>query len=152
MMVKALILGLFLGLSGLGLALAQPKIEVKDQWVRLVPPNAKNTAAYMKIENKGTEADKLVDASNNVSKITELHETVGGKMRRVDAIVIPAGKTVELKPGGLHVMIIDLKEPLKEGQTVEIILRFEKSGEIKVQAPVKKGMGQMEHNMPKHGH
>jgi len=147
-MVKALILGL----SALGLALAQPKIEVKDPWVRLVPPNAKNTAAYMKIENKGTEADKLVDASNNVSKITELHETVGGKMRRVDAIEVPAGKTVELKPGGLHVMIIDLKEPLKEGQTVEITLKFEKAGEIKVQAPVKMGMGKMEHHMPKHGH
>ena len=147
-MVKALILGL----SALGLALAQPKIEVKDQWVRLVPPNAKNTAAYMKIENKGTEADKLVDASNNVSKITELHETVGGKMRRVYAIEVPAGKTVELKPGGLHVMIIDLKEPLKEGQTVEITLKFEKAGEIKIQAPVKMGMRKMKHHMHKHGH
>jgi hypothetical protein len=135
-------------LSAVALALAQPKIEVKDPWVRLVPPKSKNTAAYMKIENMGTEADKLVDASGNVSKITELHETVEGKMRRVKAIEVPAGKTVELKPGGLHVMLIELKEPLKEGQTVEITLKFEKSGEIKVQAPVKKGMGGMHH----HGH
>ncbi|WP_448587694.1 copper chaperone PCu(A)C [Thermocrinis sp.] len=144
-MVKALILGL----ATAGLVLAQPKIEVKDAWVRLVPPNAKTTAAYMKIENKGTEADKLIDASNNVSKITELHETVDGKMRKISAIEIPAKKTVELKPGGLHVMIIDLKEPLKEGQTVEITLKFEKSGEMKIQAPVKKGMDKTEH---KHGH
>jgi copper(I)-binding protein len=141
-MVRAVLFGF----SAVALALAQPKIEVKDPWVRLVPPNAKNTAAYMKIENKGTEADRLVDASNNVSKITELHETVEGKMRRVKAIEVPAGKTVELKPGGLHVMLIELKEPLKEGQTVEITLKFEKSGEIKVQAPVKKGMGGMHHH------
>jgi copper(I)-binding protein len=105
----------------------------------------------MKIENNGTEADRLVDASSNVSKITELHETVEGKMRRVKAIEVPAGKTVELKPGGLHVMLINLKEPLKEGQTVEITLKFEKSGEIKVQAPVKKGMGGMHHHHH-HGH
>ncbi|WP_333785181.1 copper chaperone PCu(A)C [Thermocrinis sp.] len=147
-MVKTVLIGLGAG----ALALAQPKIEVKDPWVRLVPPNSKNTAAYMKIENKGTEADKLVDASNNVSKITELHETVGGKMRKVNAIEVPAGKTVELKPSGLHVMIIDLKEPLKEGQTVEITLKFEKAGEIKVQAPVKKAMGKMEHHEHKQGH
>ncbi len=138
------------GLSAVALALAQPQIEVKDPWVRLVPQNAKSTAAYMKIENKGTEADRLVDASNGVSKITEIHETIEGKMRRIKAIDIPAGKSVELKPGGLHVMLIDLKEPLKEGQTVEITLKFEKSGEIKVQAPVKKGMGKMEHHHHKH--
>lgn len=147
-MVRAVLFGL----SAVALALAQPKIEVKDPWVRLVPPNAKSTAAYMKIENMGTEADRLVDASSNVSKITELHETVEGKMRRVKAIEVPAGKTVELKPGGLHVMLIDLKEPLKEGQTVEITLKFEKSGEIKVQAPVKKGMGGMHHHHHHHHH
>jgi len=145
-MVKAVLFGL----SAVALALAQPEIEVKDPWVRLVPPNAKSTAAYMKIENKGTEADRLVDASNNVSKITELHETVEGKMRRVKAIEVPAGKTVELKPGGLHVMLINLKEPLKEGQTVEITLKFEKSGEIKVQAPVRKGKGGMHHHHQGH--
>jgi len=141
-MVKALALGLV----AVGLALAQPKIEIKDPWVRLVPERAKNTAAYMKIENKGTEADKLIDASNNVSKITELHETVEGKMRKISAIEVPAGKTVELKPGGLHVMIIDLNKPLKEGDTVGITLKFEKSGEIKVNAPVKKGPSMKDHH------
>jgi copper(I)-binding protein len=148
-MVRAVLFGL----SAVALALAQPKIEVKDPWVRLVPPNAKATAAYMKIENNGTEADKLVAASSNVSKITELHEMAEGKMRRVKAIEVPAGKTVELKPGGLHVMLIELKEPLKEGQTVEITLKFEKSGEVKVQAPVRKGMGGMHHHHHHHhGH
>ncbi len=139
-------------LSGLllaGLSFAQPKIEVKDAWVREVPPTSKMSAAYMVIENKGKEADRLVDASNNVSEITELHETVEGRMRRVKAIEIPAGGKVELKPGGLHIMLINLKKPLKEGDTVELTLKFEKSGEVKVQAPVRKGMGG---HMHKHRH
>ncbi|MEJ7619494.1 MAG: copper chaperone PCu(A)C [Aquificaceae bacterium] len=144
-MRKVLLGSLFL----VGLSLAQPKIEVKDAWVREVPPTSKMSAAYMVIENKGKESDKLVDASNNVSEITELHETVEGKMRRVKAIEIPAGGKVELKPGGLHVMLINLKKPLKEGDTVELTLKFEKSGEVKVQAPVRKGMGG---HMHRHGH
>ncbi len=144
-MRKVLLGSLFLA----GLSLAQPKIEVKDAWVREVPPTSKMSAAYMIIENKGKEADRLVDASNNVSEITELHETVEGRMRRVKAIEIPAGGKVELKPGGLHIMLINLKKPLKEGDTVELTLKFEKSGEVKVQAPVRKGMGG---HMHKHRH
>ncbi len=105
-MRKVLLGSLFLA----GLSLAQPKIEVKDAWVREVPPTSKMSAAYMVIENKGKEADRLVDASNNVSEITELHETVEGRMRRVKAIEIPAGGKVELKPGGLHIMLINLKK------------------------------------------
>ena len=144
-MRKVLLGSLFLA----GLSLAQPKIEVKDAWVREVPPTSKMSAAYMIIENKGKEADRLVDASNNVSEITELHETVEGRMRRVKAIEMPAGGKVELKPGGLHIMLINLKKPLKEGDTVELTLKFEKSGEVKVQAPVRKGMGG---HMHKHRH
>ncbi len=126
--------------------LAGPKIEVKDAWVREVPPTSKMSAAYMVIENKGDEADRLVDASNNASKITEIHETVEGKMRRVKAIEVPAGKSVELKPGGYHIMLINLEKPLKEGDKVDITLKFEKSGEIKLSAPVKKGTGMMKHH------
>ncbi|MEJ5339699.1 MAG: copper chaperone PCu(A)C [Aquificaceae bacterium] len=132
-------------------ALAQPKIELKDAWVREVPPTSKMSAAYMVIENKGKEADRLLDASNNASEITELHETAEGKMRRVRAIEVPAGGKVELKPGGLHIMLINLKKPLKEGDTVELTLKFEKSGEVKVQAPVRKGMGGQMHQH-RHGY
>ncbi len=125
---------------------AQPRIEVKDAWVREVPPTSKMSAAYMVIENKGKEADRLLDAISNASKITEIHETIEGKMRRVKAIEVPAGGKVELKPGGYHIMLINLNRPLKEGDKVEMTLKFEKSGEIKVQAPVKKGMGGHMHN------
>lgn len=128
----------------LGVALAQPKIEVKDAWVREVPPNSRSSAAYMVIENQGNEPDKLIGAKSDISKVAEIHETVGGKMRRVKYIEIPAGKKVELKPGGYHIMLIDLKKPTKEGQQVELVLQFEKSGQVKVNAPVKKGIGKME--------
>lgn len=136
----------FGGLLLTSLAFAQPKIEVKDPWVREVPPTSKMSAAYMVIENKGRESDKLIDAVSNASKMTEIHETVEGRMRRVKAIEVPAGGRVELKPGGYHMMLIDLNKPLKEGDKVEITLKFEKSGEIKVQAPVKKGMGDHRHH------
>lgn len=129
------------GLSGI--ALAAPKIEVKDAWVREVPPVSSMSAAYMVIENKGDQADKLVGASTNIAKVVELHETVGGKMRRIKALEIPPGKSVELKPGGYHLMLINLTEKPKEGQKVEITLKFEKSGDVKVQANVKKAEGGM---------
>lgn len=140
---------LLAGLLAGSVALAQPKIEVKEAWVREVPPTSRMSAAYMVIENKGNQPDRLIDASNNVSEVTELHETVDGKMRRIKAIEVPAGGKVELKPGGLHIMLINLKKPLREGDTVELTLRFEKSGEIKIQAPVRKGMGG---HMHKHQH
>ncbi|QWK19193.1 MAG: copper chaperone PCu(A)C [Hydrogenobacter thermophilus] len=127
------------GLSGI--ALATPKIEVKDAWVREVPQVSTMSAAYMVIENKGDQADKLVGASTNIAKVVELHETVGGKMRRIKALEIPPGKSVELKPGGYHLMLINLTEKPKEGQKVEITLKFEKSGDVKVQANVKKAEG-----------
>ncbi len=126
-----------------GVTFAAPKISIENAWVREVPPTSKMSAAYMIIKNEGDEADKLIDASNNASKITELHETVDGKMRRVKAIEVPAGGKAELKPGGLHIMLINLNKPLKEGDSVEITLKFEKSGEIKITAPVKKGTGMM---------
>ncbi len=143
--MKATVFGLLLA----SVVFAAPKITVKDAWVREVPPTSKMSAAYMIIENTGNEPDRLIDASNSASKVTELHETVDGKMRKVRAIEVPAGGKAELKPGGLHIMLIDLNKPLKEGESVDITLKFEKSGEVKVTAPVKKGAGMMKMH---HGH
>lgn len=129
---------LVLALSLAGVVYAQPKIEVKNAWVREVPPVSSMSAAYMIIENKGDKPDKLLSASTNIAKTVEIHETLGGKMRRVKALEIPPGKSVELKPGGYHLMLINLVQKPKEGQKVELTLKFEKSGEVKVQADVKK--------------
>ncbi|SNZ14059.1 copper chaperone PCu(A)C [Hydrogenobacter hydrogenophilus] len=121
-----------------GIVYAQPKIEIKNAWVREVPPVSSMSAAYMIIENKGDQPDKLLSASTSIAKVVEIHKTVGGKMRRVKALEIPPGKSVELKPGGYHLMLINLVQKPKEGQKVELTLKFEKSGEVKVQADVKK--------------
>ena len=112
-------------------------------------PYARSTAAgqvvgggYLKLENKGKVDDKLlsISVSPEVSKAVELHSmTMAGEvaqMREVSAIEIPAGKTVELKPGGLHVMFIGLAAPLKVGATFAATLKFEKAGEVKVEFQV----------------
>ncbi|MCS7084118.1 MAG: copper chaperone PCu(A)C [Aquificaceae bacterium] len=134
------------GLAAFALAFAQQNIAVKNGWVREVPQASRATAAYMQIENKSSQADKLVSASSPAAAITEIHETVDGKMRKIQSIDIPANSKVELKPGGLHIMLIDLKNPLKEGDKVDLTLRFEKAGEVKLQLPVKKSHGGGHHS------
>jgi hypothetical protein len=109
--------------------------------------------AYMTIENTGSAADALIGASSPAATTAEVHETVvmgspapgasadGGMMgmQPVKRLEIPAGGTVELKPGSYHIMLIGLKQDLKVGDSVEITLTFEKVGEIKVTATVREG-------------
>ena len=121
-----------------------PKIEIKDPWARPSPKMATSGAAYMIIENKGNEDDALIGVEGDVSDAVEIHEMVVDEnnvmhMKPVEGqrLVIPAKGKVELKPGGYHIMLIGLKHQLQEGEVVDLTLKFEKSGEIKVQAPVK---------------
>jgi periplasmic copper chaperone A len=96
-------------------------------------------AGYLKLDNKGA-ADRLISASADVGKSVELHSHVDDKgvmrMRKVDAIDVPAGATTELKPGGFHVMFIGLKRPLKQDTRFPVTLKFEKAGEVKVEFKV----------------
>jgi len=123
-----------------GAAFAKPDIAIKDPWVRLMPPTSKVSAAYMKIENKGNSEDVLLWAKSSISKITQLHKTITKngmmKMVRVRKFVIKPGQTFILKPGGYHIMLIDLKHPLKKGEKVTLWLKFKYSGMKKVIAPV----------------
>ncbi len=125
-----------------GFALSKPKIIVEDPWVRAVPPVSTMSAAFMKVRNAGDEDDYLIGARSEVSKITEIHTTVMEdgmmKMRRVKEVKVPAGGLVEFKPMGKHIMLIDLKRPLKAGEKIRITLIFKKSGEITVEAPVRR--------------
>ena len=95
--------------------------------------------SYFKLQNKGGN-DRLVAASAKVSASVEIHEMkMEGdvmRMRQVDGIALPAGQTVELRPGGLHLMIIGLKAPLKAGDKFPMKLRFEKAGEVEVMVNV----------------
>ena len=97
--------------------------------------------------------DRVVSASSPVAERVELHETIRDgdvmRMREVEAIELPAGQTVELKPGGLHLMLMGLKAPLKAGETVPVTLKFEKAGDVTVQLNVE-GAGQATMGLHKH--
>lgn len=132
-------------------------IAVVNPYVRMAPPGAMATAAFMVLKNGGGKDAKLVKAENSASKITELHTHLneGGvmKMRQVPAIDIKANGEAVLHPGGLHVMMIDLKAPLKDGDKVAITLGFEDGSSKQIEAPVKKPMpmaAPMDHSTHKH--
>ncbi len=132
---------------------AADNVVVQDPYVRLAPPNAPATGAFMVIRNNGDKDVKVLKADNPVSKVTELHTHLneGGvmKMRPVPAIDIKAKGEAVLKPGGLHVMMIDLKSPMKEGDVVPITLTFDDGSSKKVDAtvvrPMAAGAPAMEH-------
>ncbi len=121
---------------------AQPRIVVEDAWVRAVPPVSTMSAAFFRIRNTGDERDYLVGVRSGVAETAEIHTTVMEdsmmKMRRLKEVEIPPGKTVEFRPMGKHIMLIDLKKPLREGERVKLTLIFRKSGEISVTAEVRR--------------
>jgi len=116
-------------------------IQIEQPWARATPKGATIGAGYMKITNTGAEPDRLVAGSVAFARRFELHsmtmEQGVMKMREVkDGLEIKPGETVELKPGGYHVMFVDLKEPLKPGEDVSVTLKFAKAGSIDVKYPV----------------
>ena len=115
-------------------------LVIEGPWSRETASSARNGAGFLSIENQGSEDDRLVAASSNAAGHVELHTHLmdGGvmRMRQVEAIEVPAGETVTLQPGGLHLMLMDLPEPLVEGQEIRIELVFEKSGTTEISMPV----------------
>lgn len=116
-------------------------IEIKHPWARPTPPGAPTGGGYFTLVNTGTTPDRLLGGSTPAAGRLEVHEMSmdGGimRMRKLDkGLAVPAGGTVELKPGGLHIMLIGLKAPLKVGDRVPATLRFEKAGEVKIQFQV----------------
>ncbi|WP_295522132.1 copper chaperone PCu(A)C [uncultured Pseudacidovorax sp.] len=124
-------------------AAAHAQVTVKDAWVRATVPQQKATGAFMQLESP--QDARLVSASSPLTPTVEVHEMAMQdnvmRMRQVPAIDLPAGKAVELKPGGYHVMLMDLKQQVKVGETVPLSLVFEgKDGKrqtVQVQAPVR---------------
>jgi copper(I)-binding protein len=112
-------------------------ITVTAPWTRATPGGAKVAGGYLKVVNNGTAPDRLIKAESSIAGHVEIHEmTMSGgvmKMRPIaEGLVIKPGQSVELAPGGLHVMFMDLKQPLKQGDTVKATLAFEKAGPIEV--------------------
>ncbi|MCC7016922.1 MAG: copper chaperone PCu(A)C [Rhodospirillales bacterium] len=137
-------------------ALAQSGgVTVENPFARPSAGTAGAGAAYMTIRNPGP-ADRLVAAASPAARAAELHTHIREgdvmRMRKVEAIEIPASGAAELKPGGLHVMLMGLVRPLKTGDAFALTLTFEKSGAVTIQVPVKEmGAGApMPHGMTKH--
>ena len=130
---------LVLALAAAAPAIAQTVPKVEGAWARPTVAVQASGGGFLKITS--ATADRLVSASAPISKTVELHTMqMDGdvmRMREVPAIEIPAGQTVELKPGGLHVMFIGLNQPLQEGASFPLTLRFEKAGEVKVDVQVR---------------
>ena len=119
-------------------ALAQ--ITIADAWSRATAPGAKIAAGYMTIRNASRTPDKLMSASSPAADKVQTHVTVKDgdifRMREVKGYDIPAGGAFELKPGGAHLMLVNIKAPLKEGDKVPLTLRFERAGELKTELRV----------------
>jgi copper(I)-binding protein len=115
------------------------KVAIGQPWARSTVPGQTAGGGFLTLQSVGGD-DRLLGASAAVAQTVELHTmSMDGnvmRMRRVEAIDLPAGKTVELKPGGLHVMFMGLKAPLGEGDTFALRLRFEKAGEVTVNVKV----------------
>ena len=147
--------------AGDGEAAAEGAVAVDGAWARTSPASATNGAAYMTLT--ASEDDALLGASvdASIAAMTQVHETVMAEgsgstmagmgsgtgstmamgdgamtMKEVEEIELPKGEAVELKPGGYHIMLMELVKPLEKGTEIEITLTFEKAGELKVSVPV----------------
>lgn len=129
-------------------------LEITAPWSRATPGGAKVAGGYMSITNKGQTADRLVGGTVAFARHFEVHEMrMDGNVMRMRALEkgleIKPGETVELKPGGYHVMFIDLTTPLKAGDTVKGTLVFEKAGKVEVSYTVQ-APGAGAHDQHKH--
>lgn len=146
--------GLFAGLA------AAADLEVKDPWVRGTVPAQKVTGAFMQLTSKSGVS--VLGAASPAAGIVEIHEMAmdGGvmKMRALPRLDVPAGKAVELKPGGYHIMLIDLRKPLAAGDIVPITLKVEgqdkKPENVELKATVRAltAAPGMDHEHHHHGH
>ncbi|MEE3258880.1 MAG: copper chaperone PCu(A)C [Candidatus Latescibacterota bacterium] len=132
-----------LTLTGCGeKAPAGAPIVVRDAWIREPPPRSP-AAGYLLIENRGSEPVELIGAETAVAERTEIHimEHRGDAMtmRRAASVSVPAGEEVTLKSGGTHLMLMKLRQPLKTGDEVELVLRFGDGTQQRIKAPVRKG-------------
>jgi copper(I)-binding protein len=122
-------------------AAAFAQVEVENAWSRATPPGAKVAAGYLTIRNKSASPDRLVGASTAIAARVETHvvEKQGEvmRMREVKGYDVPAKGSFELKPGGAHLMLVDIKRPLKAGEKISMVLRFEKAGEVRTDLEVR---------------
>ena len=119
---------------------ASAQVSVERPWSRATPPGAKIGVGFLRLKNAGAAAERVITVSSPVAGRVEMHVTMREgdvmKMRQVDSFEIPAGGTFELKPGGAHLMLVDLKRPLAKGERVPLTLKLESGGELQVDLAV----------------
>jgi periplasmic copper chaperone A len=115
-------------------------ITIAHPWARATPGGVNVGGAYLEIKAAPGKGDRLIAARSPVAGTVEIHshaiENGIARMRRIEAIAVKGGSSVVLKPGGYHVMLIDLKRPLKEGDAFKMTLSVERAGDIEVEATV----------------
>ena len=132
---------LLLAAVGCGQERTGDPIVVRDAWIREPPPRSP-AAGYLVIENRGGDPVELVAVATEAAAQAEIHvmeyKDDRMTMRRVAKLQVPAGEEVALKPGGTHLMLMELRRPLRDGDEVELALRFGDGKEKRIQMPVQK--------------
>ena len=134
-------------------AKAADAVKAENPFVRAVPPGQPNSAAFMVLSNSSAVAHQVVSATRPVANTVELHTHTNNngvmEMRQIPQIDVPANGKAELAPGGLHIMLIELRQELKAGESVAVTLTFEDGSTTVVDAPIKEvtpPMGGMKHH------
>lgn len=124
-------------------------IEVREAWMNPASQNT-NGAVYLVIHNYSEADDALMGASTEIAEAVELHRATVvndvAKMEVLPSVPLSAGEDVEFAPGGLHIMLVNLREELKVGETIEITLHFQNSADISLSVPVQIGADHHEHD------
>jgi len=115
-------------------------LHIANVWARALPPNAPAGAAYLLVHNSGKTQDRLLGAQTPRAEKAELHAHVQigevMRMQKIDSLGIPAGGDVKLAPGGNHLMMFGLKQPMMAGERFPLILEFEKAGKVEVEVAI----------------
>lgn len=115
-------------------------LQVRHPWSRQTPPGAKVGVGFMEIRNHGSNPDRLIAVSTPLAGRVEMHVTLRQgevtRMRQARSFEIPARARVQLRPGGAHLMLVDLARPLKKGERIPMTLRFEQAGEMQIELEV----------------
>ncbi len=115
-------------------------LRVGHPWTRATPPGAKVAAGYLSVRNSGKLPERILGASSPAAERVELHIQVREgdvlKMREVQSVEVPPGQSRMLRPGSLHLMLVNLRKPLVRGQSIPLTLRFERTGDLQVELEV----------------
>src|SRR5258707_963085 len=146
--ISALLFALVFGAQSHAQTPGQNTIVVEQPWARATPAGAKTGAVYVTLINNGSTGDRLLGATTPAADKVQFHsaseENGVSRMREMRAVEVPPGARVSLNPGGMHIMVGGLKQPLKEGKIFPVTLAFEKGGKEDVSVPIAK-VGAMQH-------